>query len=496
MTFSSEDRAILARHVTNIDGDVYCITNLPEEVVAVIFAYVSRSDRSFKENLLRLVKQGDLGEQVEGVVPSTYTSAAERASEFHARWVVAYGHSSVAEHAVTHVGVEHVSRLASAELELANPFLSFTEYSQRYQKPRRGSFYAPGELNAGLAQRYSQTMDALYDIYEMLYEGLVSYLDESLPELEGETPAARQGRLDRLAFEDARYALPLSTLTSLGMTGNGRALRDAISVLGASTVTEVRHLSGKLTEEISKLLPTLLRHLSPSEYQLGWHRQWQQLQLQAGDPQLEHPAHQGAHVQLLDFTGRGTQSPEETALQVMAQAIAATGFPISNAQEYLEAGLAGLGPHDVPPAAFHWIRYDCLFTLSEAAWHQLLRHCRGMHFQWSSPGVGNGITVPPRVSEAGLAHLLDRAAALSADLYDRLESEAPNTSSYAVINAHRRRVRGEFDLRQLYHLVNLRTTPQAQWDIRHAVTQLWDQVLAVHPRLAGQARRKWNKDLL
>jgi thymidylate synthase ThyX len=486
LTYSSEDRAILARHVTNIDGDVYGITNLPEEVVAVIFAYVSRSDRSFKENLLRLIKQGDLREYPEDSASARYASAVQRASEFHSRWVVSYGHSSVAEHAVAHVGVERISRLASAELELANPFLSFTEYSQRYQKPRRGHFYVPSELSTDLAQRYRQTMDALYDIYEMLYKGLVSYLDGTLPGLGNETPAARQGRVARLAFEDARYALPLSTLTSLGMTGNGRALRDAIALLGASTVTEIRLLSERLTEEITKLLPTLLRHSSPSEYQLGWYRLWQQL---VDGSQPVHPAKQGAQTQLLDFTGRGTQDPEETALQVMAQAMAASGTPISDTRKYLQVGLANLGPHDVPPAAFHWIRYDCLFTLSEAAWHQLLRHCRGMHFQWRPPEVSNGYTVPPNVTAAGLDHLLDRAVAVSADLYHLLECEAPGTSSYAVINAHRRRVRSEFDLRQLYHLVNLRTTSQAQWDIRRVVTQLWDQVLAVHPQLANQAQR-------
>ncbi|NLN19478.1 MAG: FAD-dependent thymidylate synthase [Firmicutes bacterium] len=485
MILSDVDRAILGRHVTNIDGNVYCLTNLPEEVVAVIFAYVSRSDRSFKENLLRLIKQGDLGEPFDEQTPPTFASAVQKASDFHSRWVISYGHSSIAEHAVAHVGVERISRLASAELELANKFLSFTEYSQRYQKPRRGEYYIPKELDAHLLSQYRQSMEALYDTYEQLYQGLVSYLDDALPEREGETSTARQGRIDRLAFEDARYALPLSTLTSLGMTGNGRALRDAIALLGASVFGEVRQLADDLREEITKVLPSLLRHASPSDYQLRWCPSWHQLAGSASKSSGKAPS-----VQLLRFTGQDTDSPEETARQIVAQVAAASGVHIDKSCEPLEAMIADMGPHDVPPPAFHWIRYDCLFTLSEAAWHQLLRHCRGMHFQWGPPEISNGYTVPPNIGAAGLTDLLDQAIAVSEDLYKLLEREAPATAGYAVINAHRRRVRSEFDLWQLYHLVNLRTTPEAQWDIRNIVTELWEQILAVHPRLASRAQRR------
>ncbi len=485
MIYSDEDRAILGRHVTNIDGDVYCLTNLPEEVVAVVFAYVSRSDRSFKENLLRLIKQGDLGESFYESTPPTLASAVQKASDFHSRWVISYGHSSVAEHAVAHVGVERISRLASAELELANRFLSFTEYSQRYQKPRRGEYYAPRQLNALLLSQYRQSMNALYDTYEKLYEGLVSYLAETLPKREDEPPTARQGRIDRLAFEDARYVLPLSTLTSLGMTGNGRALRDAIGLLGASSLPEVQHLAAELAEEITKVLPTLLRHASPSEYQLKWCRSWDRLAGSAAQSSTEMPS-----VQLLRFTGQGTDFPEETAWQIVAQAAVASGVRVEESSESLEAIVSDLGPHDVLPPAFHWVRYDCLFALSEAAWHQLLRHCRGMHFQWGPPEISNGYTVPPSISAAGLTDLFDQAIAVSEGLYRLLAREAPETASYAVINAHRRRVRSEFDLRQLYHLVNLRTTPEAQWDIRHIITQLWDQIRAVHPGLASRAQRR------
>ena len=46
--------------------------------------------------------------------------------------VVGYGHASVAEHAVLHMAVENISRLACDALE-DNRLASYTEKSSRYR---------------------------------------------------------------------------------------------------------------------------------------------------------------------------------------------------------------------------------------------------------------------------------------------------------------------------------------------------------------------------
>ena len=95
-------------YVSNVDKDIYTVSNLPEEVIAVIFAYVSRSPKSFRDNLETIIKEEQLGQ--------------EKASKFHEKWVLNYGHASVAEHASVHVGIERVSRLFSSLLELSNEY--------------------------------------------------------------------------------------------------------------------------------------------------------------------------------------------------------------------------------------------------------------------------------------------------------------------------------------------------------------------------------------
>ena len=601
-SFTPEQRALLSRHVSNLDRDVYVIFNLPEEVIAVIFAYVSRSPRSFRENLLRLLEDPELalldapaapaapGQQEPG---GAYAFAAEKARQFHEKWVVGYGHASVAELAKAAVGIERISRLASARLETANPWLSFIEYSQRYQMPRRGAYVVPPELAAAgdraLLERFHQVQDATYEAYLELFEGLVRHLERTEPPRAGEGERARRSRLEKMAFEDARYALTLAVHTNLGMVGNGRALRDMIVHLLSDPYEETTRLALAIREEVTKVLPTLVRYAEPNAYRMEAERA---LAEGIADVVARYGgARVGSNggVRLLDWTGRLPEEPAaaaagtapaggaaglgrregedqgRTGLQEQtspAEAAAGAG-QVAAARE--EGGAAGayreesgasreeskehheeagaypeasttpdelraldrllgawltqhgelgwpetevvlarmtpaekldlfdravraLGPHDPPQDALKFVRYVAEFNVSEANWHQLLRHSRRVHFAAQAPTVEHGIVVPPRVQEAGLAHVLVRAVDASERLYHELvRAGLPLAAHYVVTNAHRRRVRAEFDLWQLYHLINLRGKPEAQWDIRRTVHELARQVMRVHPNLIARA---------
>src|SRR5690606_29824711 len=181
------------------------------------------------------------------------------------------GHASVAEHAVVRVGIERISRFASALLETANPFLSFTEYSQRYQRPKAGAYYVPPELagDPEALDRYRTFQDRCFQVYERLLAGLHRHLLDHAPRRDGESEERRRRRLEKLAFEDARYALSLAVHTNLGMTGNARAIRDALVALFSSPWTEARALAEAVKGQVQKLVPTLLRYAEASPYRVG-----------------------------------------------------------------------------------------------------------------------------------------------------------------------------------------------------------------------------------
>lgn len=490
------------RHVTDPQAPVYGIVGLPEEVVAVLLAYVSRSPKSFRTHLAELLEEGLVeapdapagGEEDTGPV-GVFRFAQEKARAFHERWVVNYGHSSVAEHAVVHLGVEGISRLASAALELSNPFLSFTEFSQRYQAPQRGAYVVPPEclrLGGPWPERFAALMERLFDAYETLRENVAEHALATgrVTARHGESAERTRRRALRAAFEDARYALPLAVRSSLGMTANGRALRDAIATLRMDPLAEVRELADRLCEQGQALLPTLLRHTEPPVPPPP-DAVYPEVRPAALCDALGGVVLEGKPTLLwatgLDATaGAGPAEGARAALR-LERAVTGEAAPGEDPLPALARWRKAAGPYADGPDALHAVRYRFALTLSEAAWHQLLRHVRGTHFAPAPASTRLGTTVPPAVQAAGGEEVL-RAAARDAEVFaEEVIAADPlgvSVAAYVVLNAHRRTVVADLDLWELDHLVRLRLRDNAQWDVRRAVRAMAAQALAVHPFLA------------
>ncbi len=487
----------LSKYVSNLDKNVYAIYNLPEEVIAVIFAYVSRSPLSFRDNLAKLLADEELAMTMSDHFSATTFS--HKAARFHEKWVVGYGHSSVAEHAVAHIGIEKISRLASAELELANTFNSFTEYSQRYQRPQRGDFYLPVELQrqAELKTIYLSFHKEVYDCYEELLEGLRTYLRKQIPKKSHETDRQFAIRIEKIAFEDARYVLPLSVLTNLGMTGNGRALRDTLVRLLSSPYLECHQLAKQIETEASKVIPTLLKYVRPSEYLLITNRMLTERFKQL-TPKEAHPSEgpRAQFVALPDY--KETLQQLATALLLRQLPISFTeaeqlvrSYTLPELEQIATDALSELRFFDNPIDELAHLTYQMVITVSEANWHQLLRHNRKTHFTYTRPTIRFGYTIPPRIREAGLTESFERIIEESEEVYRKIAAFQPNLAAYCVTNAHHRQIFATASLWELYHLINLRTSSEAQWDIRQTFTQLHQSLEEHHPVFARYAARRF-----
>ena len=197
--------------------------DLTEEQIAVAFAMTSRRPEPFDE-IARQVSE-------------------EKAADFHERWVLGYGHASVAEHAVVHLAVENVSRLACDGLE-DNRLASYTEKSSRYQVIPPGDFYFPRELDTELelAARYNEACRGLFATYREIIDRSIDHLRRVHPQRERERDSAYNLRLRRIATDSCRAILPASTLTNVGVTANARVLgtrRVQAHVLGVGRGTGV-----------------------------------------------------------------------------------------------------------------------------------------------------------------------------------------------------------------------------------------------------------------
>ena len=118
---------------------------LSPETIAVAFAKTSRAPESFRAIAAEL--------------------SDESSAKFHEKWVVGYGHASVAEHAVLHIAFENVSRIAIESIE-SNRLASYTEKSTRYQKWGPDDFTIPPEMDGHpLRAEFVDTIRLLFKAY-------------------------------------------------------------------------------------------------------------------------------------------------------------------------------------------------------------------------------------------------------------------------------------------------------------------------------------------
>ena len=209
-------------------------------------------------------------------------------------------------------------------------------------------------------------------------------------------------------------------------------------------------------------------------------------------------------VKLLDFTWKETPNAEETAIMKMINAILYehSDLPYEEIEKstkrndlqrnllILRGAIENLGKFDNPINAFKLVNYEVEFTISEACWHQLLRH-RRVIWLYKDPSVSNGITIPPNIQKSGSGELLEEATCRSEALFDKLMNEnLEQAASYVVTNAHNRCVLGKFDLWELYHLINLRMSEGAQWDIKNVIGLLAKEVRKHHPKFVEPALKR------
>ena len=261
----------IARFFTNSDRSVYALKNLPEEVVAYLFARYSRSRLSLREDLRNMIEAEGLGALIGASTPDAPTDAfaqlQDRARTFAERYVLGYGHNSVAEHACVHLALEDVSIIASKLVEDAR-LASYTEKSTRYVAFDPSKVYHPPKIMADLrlADDYRGTIRALLDAYVGWTEDFVARIKARTPRGETQTERAYESASRATAFDLLRYLLPAATHTNIGLTVNARTLEHLITKLLSQPLEEGQELGRRIKDEAQYIVPTLLKYADHSAY--------------------------------------------------------------------------------------------------------------------------------------------------------------------------------------------------------------------------------------
>ncbi|HAZ62701.1 MAG TPA: FAD-dependent thymidylate synthase [Armatimonadetes bacterium] len=484
----------LSTYCTNLDQPVFALHELPEEVVAVLFAYYSRSPLPLRDNLRRVLAE-DLalmpGHTPTGDGAAEYAAAEERARAFHEKWVVGYGHGSVAEHAVVHLAVEEISIVASKALEDCR-LASYTEKSTRYVPFDTESYVREPTIAAGpLASLYDETCRDLLSTY-----GRVLAASEAAARAEIERPAGwTQARYDSVcrsqACDVARYLLPAATRTNLGLTINARSLEHTLTKLYSDDLGEIRELAGALHREAAVIVPTLVKYAAPNAHLRGRRaavEPWIDPQADAPPVPATNPARlvAGPAEPLSDVAAAILFEAGAGAWTTLRTLVAA--WPAERQAELLTAYLRDRERFDAPGRALEQVTFSFELTLDYGAYRDVQRH-RMCTQLGQVLDCRHGYETPPGVAAVGLVDDYHRALAASEAAWERLaEAHGPAAAQYVLPLAWRKRLLMTANLREWHHFISLRSGRQGHPSYRRVAQDCWHELHRAHPALAAGIR--------
>ncbi len=444
---------------------------LSPETIAVAFAKTSRSPESFREIAAEL--------------------SDEKSARFHEKWVVGYGHASVAEHAVLHIAIENISRLAIECIE-SNRLASFTEKSTRYQKWDPEAFLIPPELDRHpLLDLFTRTCRLLFDTYAQSLAPVKALAEAQVKRKENESDEAYDRRIRSQYVDACRFLLPAAALANLGMTANARALEHAISKMLSHPLAEVRQIGAEVKRVAQAEVPTLVKYADSLPYLTDTASGFEHLEI-AHEKQQENEG-QEDWCTLIDYDPDGEAKVLAAALYRFskmgyAEALETVRLAGQEEQERLAGLLLGrLGEHDTPLRELEHTAYTFDLILDQGGYAEFKRH-RMMTQTPQMLTARLGYSLPRRMAETGFEVPYRAAMDAAAEAYEQLAGWNPHVAAYIVPNGFNRRVLFTMNLREAFAFCRLRAAPNAHFSMRRVAQRVAEEIGRVHPLLAKYLR--------
>jgi thymidylate synthase ThyX len=466
------------------DGSPVELTPTPEQL-AVAFAKCSRSSTPFDQN----VDDVDL----------------EKAAAFHEKWVVGYGHGSVAEHAVASVAMENIPQVVVKIVEDSR-LCSYTEKSSRYQVFTRDRVAVPTTLeNSTYMAPVNQLFDRLYNLYDDCYQLLEPLMMERNPQ--GTlSDGAYKAVLKALVCDRVRYLLPSASLTMVGMTANARNWGFAITKLLSTNDSIAQDVGNQIKESLRGAdgtnsdealqkypLPTLLKYADPNQYQINMPKTMAVLANQIlskdslGDSATDRRvictyddvnAERRIAASLLSLHGKISMAQ---ALDILAHQPQMTEVIIAEAMKER-------GDHDPAPRAFEHAWFQHQIVMDYGGWRDIQRH--RMCTQSNQPlGTDLGYDIPVEIEEIGKEKDYTAVMDMARDLNHKLlDAGMATEAEYVVPMAYRRRLVVSWNVRELFHFIELRSGKKGHPSYRKVAQDLWHNLNETHPLIASYIR--------
>lgn len=506
--FNQSQIKILDRYVTNTSSNVFALRNLPEVIKGALFSRYSRSSLGLRSLLLKefilneetafealvrpRIAQGD--DELEDQLV-----AIKRAQNFYDRILDGYGDDSIAELGGAHLAIENVSMLATKFIEDSRVGGSPLEKSTRYiyfdQKVNGEYLYyrEPVLMTSAYRDLYITTCNNLFQTYSEIVPSLTVIFEEKYPRDPAISKGAYAAALRAKVLDCLRGLLPASTLTNMGLYGNGRFFEQLIHKMRCQNLVELQDIGQKSFEELSKVIPSFI---SRSDKLHKHHKAYAQFYEHM---QGEIKSITSEHVQKISkTTNPGVQlvSYDPDSLNKVCASLLYAGSDkgLFELQQYctalsyddktriLEAACnARENRRQKSPRALEHAQFTFEILADFGIYRDLHRH-RVLTQERQLLTCDYGYWIPKELQKTHMEKIYCEAMHKAKEAYDTMVEGFPEEAQYVVPMAYQVRWYFHVNLRALQWMCELRSSPQGHPSYRYVAQEMAKQVCKVFPQ--------------
>jgi thymidylate synthase ThyX len=506
--FSDREKSILDQHFSNADKYVFAITTPRQVDRGALMSRYSRSDKTMRKIFL-----------------DEFVTNPNRGKEFYNKILSEYGDDSVAELGEAQIAVEWISNIAAKKIEDQRIGLSYLEKSSRYipfdQKVSNMYKYYRDDriIKSKYAHRYIESCDHAFDVYsksinlmqkfiseiepidDFVYYDSISKSEKPFHKLTNQqdiesakkvyTSTVRSKSLDIL-----RNLLPAATLTNLGITGNGRAFEYLLTRLYCSELNELKDLAHLMNSELNCVIPSFIKRVnekhgkSLQSFMINTNKEISKLT----DKYLRdiQPDFSPVGVRLIDYTDSKDAEVKIVSAILYENAHGQSlhdiiklveSFPQERKNEIILAYTKFReNRRHRPGRAFEMAEYLFEMFTNFGMFRDLHRH-RILTIERQLLSTKHGYDIPKEIIDSGIDKDFKDCMYLSDNVYQNIAKTMPIEAQYAVNFAYRYPYFIKINLRELYHMIELRTSSQGHPDYRYICQQIYKKINDIHPIL-------------
>jgi len=506
--FSDREKSILDQHFSNTDKYVFAITTPRQVDRGALMSRYSRSDKTMRKIFL-----------------DEFVTNPNRGKEFYSKILSEYGDDSVAELGEAQIAVEWISNIAAKKIEDQRIGLSYLEKSSRYipfdhKVSNMYKYYRDDRIiKSKYADQYIESCDHAFDVYSKSINLMQKFISEIEPiddfvyyDSISKSEKPFHKLTDRQDIESGkkvynstirsktldilRNLLPAATLTNLGITGNGRAFEYLLTRLYCSELNELKDLAHLMNSELNCVIPSFIKRVnekhgkSLQSFMINTNKEISKLT----DKYLRNiqPDFSPVGVRLIDYTDSKDAEVKIVSAILYENAHGQSlhdiiklveSFPQERRNEIILAYTKFReNRRHRPGRAFEMVEYLFEMFTNFGMFRDLHRH-RILTIERQLLSTKHGYDIPNEIIDSGIDKDFRDCMYLSDNLYQNIAKTMPIEAQYAVNFAYRYPYFIKINLRELYHMIELRTSAQGHPDYRYICQQIYKKINDIHPIL-------------